>query len=33
MARANVTWTECVIVGVLVFGMVGTSALLAGFIA
>ena len=36
MARTNVTWTECMIVGVLVFGVVGTSALLAllgGFIA
>src|SRR4051812_43857389 len=29
MARAKVNWTECVIVGVLVFGVVGTSALLA----
>jgi hypothetical protein len=36
LSRANVTWTECVIVGVLVFGVVGTSTLLAllgGFIA
>jgi hypothetical protein len=36
LSRANVTWTECVIVGVLVFGVVGTGSLLVllgGFIA